>query len=159
MSTWHKFWRLRRRDRTLAVQAAAIIIATRVGLRAFGFQRWKSTLARLSSSKSARQPEYHSRMRGDSTHSPSDVARVVSGVARNLFFHPTCLERSMGLWSLLRRRGFDAELHIGARKADERFEAHAWVECGGGVLGDAGDEHLRFSTFSDSHPVGARQVR
>jgi hypothetical protein len=34
---------------------------------------------------------------------------------------------------LLNWAGIDNKLHIGVRR-DEKFEAHAWVECGGRIV-------------------------
>lgn len=53
----------------------------------------------------------------------------------------------MVLWWLLRRRQIAAELRIGARKLEGQFEAHAWVEYAGAMLGDLGVDHLHFSPF------------
>jgi len=45
-----------------------------------------------------------------------------------------CLERSVVLLALLRRRGVPAELVIGAKQLP--FRAHAWVEVRGVVVND-----------------------
>jgi hypothetical protein len=70
-----------------------------------------------------------------------------AAAARNLFFSTNCLEKSLVLWWLLRRRGIAAELRIGARKELGRFEAHAWVEMDSQVMNDAGEEHRHFVPF------------
>ena len=43
----------------------------------------------------------------------------------------TCLPQALVTWALLRRRGIDSEICLGARVVDTKFEAHAWVEVGG----------------------------
>ncbi len=48
---------------------------------------------------------------------------------------------------MMRRRGIGTELRIGARKDNECFEAHAWVEIDGAVLNDTEDVDNRFSPF------------
>ena len=53
----------------------------------------------------------------------------------------------MTLWWLLRSAGIDGELHIGARKKDAKFEAHAWVELKGTVLNDSPDIHEHYTRF------------
>jgi Transglutaminase-like superfamily len=155
MRTWKRFWSLSRRDRSAALEAAVMIAATRVGLRAAGYRRWRSMLSRLSGRnvQRVRDPRCFAR-----DTSPDHFARIAASAARNLFFRSTCLERSFGLWWVLRRRGFDAALRIGGRKTGERFEAHAWVEYAGIPLSDPGDEHDRFSVFGDSDAVAARQL-
>jgi Transglutaminase-like superfamily len=64
------------------------------------------------------------------------IAHLVVAAGREGMFRANCLEQSLTLWWLLRRRGFEAELRIGARKKGETFEAHAWVELEGAVLND-----------------------
>jgi hypothetical protein len=53
----------------------------------------------------------------------------------------------MTLWWMLRRDGVDGELHIGARKQGEKFEAHAWVELDGQVLNDGVEVHQHYARF------------
>lgn len=68
-------------------------------------------------------------------------ARAVSMAARYGVFRPLCLTRSMALQSMLKRRGLDAAVRVGARRKDGRLEAHAWVELDGNILGDT-PEHV-----------------
>lgn len=75
---------------------------------------------------------------------------MAAAAAHYLPFRTNCLEQSLVLWWLLRRRGIAADLKIGARKAANRFEAHAWVEFEGSVIGGAGEEHLHFVPFEGS---------
>jgi hypothetical protein len=143
MKTWHGFLRLSGFERGIALEAMAGLAATWLGLRLAGFRRWKKALEWLAP-------------RANSEVSPSDasldesarvIARMEAATARNLFFATNCLEQSLVLWWLLRLRGIDAELRIGARKDSGRFEAHSWVEFDGRVLNDAGEEHLHFVPF------------
>lgn len=83
------------------------------------------------------------------------TARLAQSVARHLPFQSNCLDRSVALWWMLRRRGVAAELHIGGRKG-ANFEAHAWVEAGGKALPDRGEVHPHFAPFDRPiRPVGA----
>jgi hypothetical protein len=164
MGTWKRFWSLSRPNRGAALEAASAIVAARVALRTLGYPRWKAVLDRWLASGSSRNfPIDASGFAEAPAGVPSrvDLARMNAGAARRLFFHATCLERSIGLWWLLRRRGYDAEIFIGGRKEGGRFEAHAWVASGGGVLSDAGDEHLRFEAFGEAgaRALAAREMR
>jgi hypothetical protein len=167
MATWKRFWALNRRDRGAALEAASVIVVTRAGLRIAGYRRWKSLLGKLNSFSAASPSASATTSASFSSHSrldascttPANLTRLTAGAARRLFFHSTCLERSIALWWLLKRRGFDAEIHIGARKDGERFEAHAWVEHAGTVLSDAAGEFHRFAAFGDSHSLAGRQLR
>ena len=52
------------------------------------------------------------------------------------------------LWFLLRRRGIDAELVIGAAAPHAgELPAHAWVEAAGEPLNEAPDVRERFGSF------------
>jgi hypothetical protein len=66
---------------------------------------------------------------------PERAARCVELAARLHVFDCTCLRRALVLYALLTRRGFDAQLLIGAARAtNRRLEAHAWLECRGRVV-------------------------
>ena len=143
MQRWHRFWRLNGYERGVALEAAGGLLATWVGLRLAGFRRWKTVLAWLAPSPcvTARQTAAAQR------EAARTIARISAAAARNFFFDTNCLEQSLVLWWLLRRRGIVAELRIGARKEFERFEAHAWVEVDSAVLNDASAEHQHFVPF------------
>jgi hypothetical protein len=143
MERWQKFWRLSGYERGIVLEAAGGLLATWLGLRLAGFRRWKSVLAWLvpSVNTAARKQTPSQR------ESAELIARMEAAAARNVFFGTNCLEQSLVLWWLLRRRGISAELRIGARKEFERFEAHAWVELDSAVLNDRNAEHLHFIPF------------
>jgi hypothetical protein len=140
---WHRFWRLSGYERGVALEAAGGLLVTWVGLRVAGFRRWKNVLAVLAPSPNttARQAD------AAQPEAARTIARMAAAAARNFFFATNCLEQSLVLWWLLRRRGIAAELRIGARKEFERFEAHAWVEADSAVLNDATAEHRHFVPF------------
>ena len=101
------------------------------------------------------------------------IAAVVTRVGGALPWGPRCLERSLVLGYLLRRRGHDAQLKIGVRKRDSAtldrsgtvsgIEAHAWIEVGGAVVGDDPGVASRFEVFEDldlsAAALSAPQVR
>jgi hypothetical protein len=153
MQLWKKFWRLSGYERGVALQAAGGLLATWLGLRLTGFRRWKSALAHLapSANTTARQQD------ASQTESAEVIARMAAAAARNVFFGTNCLEQSLVLWWLLRRRGISAELRIGARKEFQRFEAHAWVEVDSAVLNDTSAEHLHFVPFDG--PISPLEAR
>ena len=112
MQRWHRFWQLSGYQRGLALEAGGGLLATWVGLRLAGFRRWKNVLAWLAPSlnTTARQADALQRQSAEA------IARMAAAAARNFFFETNCLEQSLVLWWLLRRRGIAAELRIGARK-------------------------------------------
>lgn len=138
---WRRFSRLRSSDRRTVIEAVAGLVITWLGLRLAGFRQWKSILERLV------PHSFADNVASPNSESARVVARLESAAARNLFFRPNCLERSLVLWWLLKRRGVAAELRIGARKDEEKFEAHAWVECGGTVIDEPDETRLHFVPF------------
>lgn len=148
-----------------------------LSLRTAGYARTSRWLAR----RTAQVPPI------PSTHAQAARDTVAAGLllaARALPWRPACLERSMALRHLLRRRGYAAEVRIGVRKregaggperggglacADEGaqakgapaappIEAHAWVEVDGEVVGDRADVHERFLPFGDDHRALASEL-
>ncbi len=60
------------------------------------------------------------------------------GWASHLHILPmACLEKSLALRWMLQRRGIDAQIKIGASKALEGINAHAWVEINEQVVGES----------------------
>jgi hypothetical protein len=140
--TWSGFWRLTGFERGIVIEAAVALVVTWVGLRLAGVRRWNLVLARLAPRTTEGATSTSSMMPSART-----IARMESAAARNLFFRPSCLERSMVLCWLLRVRGITAQLRVGAQKQQSRFEAHAWVECEGFVLNDPDETHIHFVPF------------
>lgn len=136
------------------VVAASLVLipAIRIALALWGFRRSTGVLARWSSPL-ARRP---------TPGEPYAVAYAVALVSGRRIIGTLCLVRSITLWFLLRRRGIDAELVIGALPAGgDRLQAHAWVEVGGEPVNDAPDVRARFGTLGvslprlrDQEPVG-----
>src|SRR3984885_5239219 len=141
MGNWQTFSRLTRREQRLVLEAITGLTATWVGLRLLGFRRWRSLLL-WTVPRNTEIPT-----KNDSHSTVTGVLRMEEAAARNLFVTTNCLEQSLVLWWLLRRRGIAADLRIGARKEFDRFEAHAWVEADSAVLNDATAEHRHFVPF------------
>jgi hypothetical protein len=65
-------------------------------------------------------------------------------------FRPSCLTRSVALQRMLWRKGiWQARIRIGVRHGPGDFLAHAWVECGGLILGDEAFNVENFSPIVD----------
>ncbi|NJM19865.1 MAG: lasso peptide biosynthesis B2 protein [Richelia sp. SM1_7_0] len=56
-------------------------------------------------------------------------------IAAKYYKWATCLRKSLALWFLLSRQGIATELQIGTRLDRGEFQAHAWVEYQGYVVG------------------------
>jgi ribosome-associated translation inhibitor RaiA len=83
-----------------------------------------------------------------SLHPTSQVLTTANMVkiAAKYYSWATCLKRAFVLWFLLRRQGIDAELKIGTRLGTE-FQAHAWVEYQGFVVGEHQGVKQHYAAF------------
>ncbi len=143
MQTWRRFWRTSGYARGIAIEAACGLLVTRAGLRMAGFRRWKAAIEWLTPGPARRNAPAGQR----EIELAQAIARWQAAAARHLPVETNCLDRALTLWWLLRRRGIAADLRIGGRKEDGRFEAHAWVEVGEAVLGDASADRGEFEPF------------
>lgn len=151
------FWRRSPYERKIVVESAAVLLATRVGLRIAGFRRWQNLLARCTP---AQIPQSEAKDFAVGKLVPvgaQTIAILGDAVAHHLPFQPTCLEKSLALWWLLRRHRIPANLRIGARKNAEVFEAHAWVDVDGMILSESGDDRDRFVPFEGEIPSPGTQ--
>ena len=146
MGRWARFRRLEAHERRVLVAALWMLPLTRLALVLFGFRRWQTFLTRLV-------PRSPQPVPADAAARGALAARMVRAAAHEGLGHPNCLSRSLVLWWLLARQGLPAELRIGTRKKDDALEAHAWVELGGVVLGEADDPHAHYAAFDG--PVAA----
>ena len=81
------------------------------------------------------------------------TARLVATAARHGLHRGNCLSQSLTLQRLLARDGIAAELRIGARRAGDKLEAHAWVEHAGRPLNDGADVARRCPPFDLRAPL------
>jgi len=81
------------------------------------------------------------RGRLDGGHHDAELTDAcATAVAAAAAFYPRraiCLEQSLVLYRLLRRRGQPARLRVGVRPMP--FAAHAWVECAGAPVNERPD--------------------
>jgi len=69
-----------------------------------------------------------------------------------------CLERSLALQWMLRRRGVNAQLEIGAHKVSEGISAHAWVEVNGQVVGESEEISERFKVLEPGFSPNSKRT-
>ena len=117
------------------VACFATLAATRGSLKLAGFRRtvrWAQRLGRFT----------------DPVADRDGVAEQARGVAVAAAFFPgraICLEQSLALYVLLRRRRIPAVLRIGVQPYP--FAAHAWVEIDGNPVYENEDDLLKFVAF------------
>ena len=128
------------------VQAMVAIPIVTLMLKRRGLQRTQRFLTRLSGrapkpTQGAEEAQRWSRMVG------------IAGAYG--IYRPNCLQRSLVLWTILRRRRFDPDLRIGVAPPNdgEGLRFHAWIEVGEEVVNDRPDIAAEFRPFAD--PVDA----
>jgi hypothetical protein len=124
-----RFRSLDRSDRRLVLEAASLMAFVWIGLRLIRFPTLRRMLDRYAGS-----PAPGSVCRSH----PSAVGPVrwaITATAARLPVAATCLVQALAADAMLRRKGLEPALFIGVRIRDGAvpFEAHAWVECEGGV--------------------------
>ena len=125
-----KAGQLSAREWLLLLQAGGWLVVVDLGLRMVAVKRLIGFLqGRAGVTDSARPAAPDS-----GGLAPDRVAYLVERVARAYPFAPTCLKKALVLYALLKRRGVDVKLIIGATKTDRKLDAHAWLEHQGRVL-------------------------
>jgi hypothetical protein len=119
-----------------------MILALRLSLRAWGYGRvirWVGRRVRLIPASDFLDPEA---VRA-AAHTVATAAALYPGRAR-------CLEQSLVLYYLLRRRGVALRYRQGVMP--HPFQAHAWVEYGGEVITDVAEHAAQFACLPDQLP-------
>src|SRR5215813_2092554 len=135
-----KFMSLKRHEKGIFIAAWVLFPLIWMALRPLGFRRTRKLLSLFG--------------RGKDVISSMDEARrlsyIVNTAAGNGLRRANCLERSLLLWWMLRRKGVDADIRFGASNKARAFKAHAWVEWNGVVLNDRADIASEFTPFPDA---------
>jgi hypothetical protein len=141
---WEKLRRfnyLERDAQKLFLRAMVILPVVALSLRWRGFRATQTTLQKSISSGI---PELDPNL---TTKRLALTAHMVNAADRHGLIHLSCLAKSMALWWLLGRQGISSELHIGIRKENEKFQAHAWVERDGTALNEPEEHHHHYAAF------------
>ncbi len=126
--------------RRIFLRAAVLLPWVALRLRLQGFQATKNSLQ--SSAKNVSTNNL-----GENLERAALTARMVRAAARHGIGNPSCLEESLVLLHLLSVQGIAAQLRIGVKKNTPKFEAHAWVECGGVALNESESLHDHYAPF------------
>jgi hypothetical protein len=149
---WERLQRFRALEpaaRGLFVRSAVLLPVIAASLRLRGFNATQASLRRLLSSSHGAAPRFSP----CASEEAARTARMVRAAAHYGLCRPTCLEKSLALWWLLGRRGIASSLRIGARKANEQFEAHAWIEVDGEALNELDEPHHHYAAFNAEFSV------
>lgn len=79
-----------------------------------------------------------------------DLAVAIDRVGRFGIGRPRCLVRSIALHALLEKENVTgSRIRVGVRMNGPRFEAHAWVELTGRIIGEDSTYVQKFTPLSD----------
>lgn len=145
-AAWRRFVTLDWRERRLLLVLLLALPVLRVALARLGYTRTRAAIERWTDRYPKRTP---SRRDMETAESLAELAKIAG---RRAPLAATCLPQALAVHAVLRRRGLDPELRIGVRKADERFEAHAWVELAGWPLAQPGLDHQPLPIPSPAPP-------
>ena len=113
-------------DWLLILQSASLFPVVEFGLRFAPFRTVPTHVRpQRQSGRKARDPM---------SAIPERAAYCVEVASRFYPFRPTCLKKALVLCWLLRRKGFDVQVQIGAARDRGRLDAHAWVEHQGRII-------------------------
>ena len=98
------------------MKVTVALLVIRVALRLVRFRTLSFPLKRkaLLNGKTAPEPEH--------------FASLVEIASRYHVLNPSCLEKALVLFCILRRRGIEADLRIGTVLNEAGLQAHAWVK-------------------------------
>jgi hypothetical protein len=140
---WEKFRKLSWAERGLILTAMIALPVTAMGVRFFGVKRWKRGLGRFAPIKAVKESSLNQMELAQTT------AWLVKVASWNGPYRPNCLQRSLTLWWLLRRKGMESDLRIGVQKENGEVRGHAWIEYHGIVLNDSEDVPNHYHSFND----------
>ena len=128
MQRWSRFRRLSGFERGIVLEAAAGLLISWLAVRLLGFRVCRSVFGKpLTGRNSWNSASGEANVLGVARR----IAHLEAETATNLFFRTSCLEQSLALCRMLRHRGMNADLRIGARKrrtALRRMRGLSWME-------------------------------
>jgi hypothetical protein len=129
-------------DWRMLLRAAGWFVIVELGLRLLSLKTLLAVLDGGGRSHSAK----------GRTESPSptpDRASYCVELASRVYpFEATCLKKALVLYALLKRRGVEVRLVIGATKTGRKLDAHAWIEHQGRVIiGGPSEEYAPLFTL------------
>ena len=138
-------------SRLLVAIDAPLVLIIHLSVRLIGLARTRRVLERLQRRQVSR---------------PTDISFVVEHtrlrlrvVKKGLPWCGNCLSRSLAIWFLLRRRGIDSALRIGAMMKEDGLKAHAWVEFEGKPVNAGPKIGQRFVSFNEDFATDAVWTR
>jgi hypothetical protein len=132
-----RFQQLDLRQRAWLIVFLGALPVIKASLRLRGYARTREMVERWTEHAGKRRPSRMDVIAAD------QLARLAQIAGRRGLVKATCLPQALAVYAAVRRRGLDPVFHIGIKKSDQKFEAHAWVELAEYPLAQPELDHLR----------------
>ena len=127
----HRLAELAAPEWLILFQLVPVALASRIALRITTLPRLTNFIARCAGNPWLKHlPLFHRK------YDPERLYVLANLAARVTFGSGLCLGRSLLLLWMLKARDQPAELLVGVNKGNDIFNAHAWIETEGRVIGD-----------------------
>lgn len=145
MKSWRRFRSLSAADRVIVAEAGALMMFIRLALPVVPFLFVRRALRAYARAA-------HGVTRASGEIDSARIAWAVAAAARHLPLRTTCLVESLAAEAMLLGRGVPCVLRLGVRPPQpaRALDAHAWVECRGGVVAGAVDGLAKYAVLGDS---------
>ena len=123
------FMRWKAQRKFLFIEAFLYLGIARVWLQCTSFQR----VARcIGTPQSAEQPQLQTPVLLDPPQHQAvrEIGWAVLRASRNAPFRAVCLQQAVAAKMMLSRRNIRSVMRFGVSKANNRLQAHAWLDCG-----------------------------
>lgn len=131
LNTLRKFQQLTRRHRLLCLQVFFLNLSVWLRLNVFPLASTLEDMGFLTDRQSNPSAKAHS---DKQVLESKELAILVAQVCNHTPWPSKCMDRSITICLMLRKLGFFPEMKIGAQKAEEILETHAWVTIDGQVV-------------------------
>ena len=120
------------RRQLLVAEAAASMLAARLSLAIFPFQRVSKGFGAFVPPTDPRVATQAQGIGEEQARTAKEIGWAVRASAPWMPFRSVCLQQAMAAHAMLRRRGIPSVMHFGAGKSDAKpIDAHAWLDAAG----------------------------
>lgn len=136
-----RYVRIPRAHRRLLWEALTALAIARIAIACLPFRR----IAAWLGTPGAQSPTIAT---AEETRIAEEIGWAVGVVGRRVPWDGRCLAQALAATGMLRRRGLEGTVSLGARSGESAsFDAHAWLRMGSYVV-TGGPDHERFRTFT-----------
>lgn len=152
LNALERFRQLDRRQRIWLIVFLGTLPLLKASLQLRGYVRTREMVERWTEPAAKRRPS-----RTD-VIAAEQLARIAQIAGRRGLVKATCLPQALAVYGAIRRRGLEPVFHIGVRKTEAKFEAHAWVELAEHPLAQPALDHRRLPLPNAQVPASGHGI-